>query len=150
MSFRDEIWKRGEKRETRPRPIGNQRFRGVLSRCNGVDIRISPAAQAVRAGGGWSHSQPGPMSQEQPWGTAGIPQQGREALAAAQGPAGTQHKALMGSMDPHLTVRTNEIEQLSSEGCENSTEPSSAAKAGREQGWCIMHEGETQGTDSKG
>lgn len=52
--------------------------------------------------------------------------QGREALAAAQGPAGTQH----GSLDPQWTVTTNETEQLNSEGCDCSTEPSRAAGAG--------------------
>lgn len=75
--------------------------------------------------------------------------QDREALSP-QGPAGTQHKALMVSMDPSLTVRANEIQQLSSEGCDNSFEPSGAAKAGRTQGLCIMHEGKTHDTDSQG
>lgn len=81
----------------------------------------------------------------------------RSSLGALQEPGqgstfstGTQHKALMVSMDPSLTVRANEIQQLSSEGCDNSSEPSGAAKAGRTQGLCIMHEGKTHDTDSQG
>lgn len=52
MSFRDEIWKKEGEKEVCPRPSGSQRLRGVVSRCNSVDIWIFPAAQAVRAGGG--------------------------------------------------------------------------------------------------